>query len=426
MSNMLYTEIGGVHTNTNNKLQARAKRSAKPSAELEPKVKNYLVDHLRRNVSSAAQNINVPPQYFSGSQLKALYNVPTVVPSPNAKKTTIAIVVAFKYSGLRTDLATYWQNSINFGPNSTPPTINVYTMPNATFNSGWAQEECLDVQMVCTMNPNANIWVVEAKSDTFTDMMAAVNYATNTILADVVSMSWGADDRTHFAPYASNFTNKSVCYCAATGDANTANWPAVLSNCIAVGGTSVIWTPNTTPNSGNSNVRTEFTWTGAGCGYSASVTQPTYQKNVSTISHSYRAIPDVSMIANPQTSVYTVFQGQWSGVGGTSVSTPLFASILSLANQLRFNQNKPALTSVFSDTAGVTPTNLQNYLYKTIYTTSSQYTSAFYDVLMGTDDGSVGGNSVNLTKYAEGTGYSLPTGLGSPNATNLCNLLVNV
>jgi hypothetical protein len=113
---------------------------------------------------SQTPNVNptIPTQYINGSQLKTLYNVPNVSASTGIKKATIAIIVAYTYANLRSDLNNYWTNYTNFGPNSTPPVINVYTMPGATFNSGWALEECLDVQMVCTINPNATICVVEA------------------------------------------------------------------------------------------------------------------------------------------------------------------------------------------------------------------------------------------------------------------------
>jgi len=174
----------------------------------EPTFKTFFKPYASPNLSSTVASF--PPQYFSGSQLKNLYNIPSV--PINSKKVTIAIVIAFTYPNLKSDLLTYWQNPINFGPSSSPPTINVYTTPGAKQNSGWAQEECLDVQMVCTINPNANIWVVEAKSDSLTDLTNAVNYATNTIKADVVSMSWGQNEMAQLSSYNTIFTNTSVCY----------------------------------------------------------------------------------------------------------------------------------------------------------------------------------------------------------------------
>jgi len=404
------------------------KTLTKPTNETKiAKAKTYFTPYATPNVS-ANSVVSFPPQYFSGSQLKTLYSVPTVN-STGSRKVTIAIVIAFTHPGLKKDLLTYWQNPINFGAASTPPAINIYTTPGATQNAGWAQEECLDVQMICTMNPNANIWVVEAKSDTFTDLLNAVTYAANTVKADVISMSWGDAEFAQMKNYNTVFTNTNICYCASSGDSNTASWPATNANCIAVGGTSLIWNPNASPQ------RTEYVWNSAGCGYSSIIAQPNYQSAITTITHANRVIPDVSMIADSNTCVYTVYNGNWYGVGGTSVSAPIFAGILSLANQQRFNAGKGALTSVYSTTpnTATTPTyvgpanNVQTYLYKTVYPNAAQYASIFYDVVAGSELGSIGGtNTTGLTVYNAGLKFDVATGLGSPNATNLCNALLTI
>jgi len=373
-------------------------------------------DVNKLNVQGVAK---IPPQYFSGNQLLSLYNVPSVKPTSPSKTSTIAIVVAFSYKNVLADLKIYWQNSINFGAASDPPKVNIYTMPGAKSNSGWALEECLDVQMVCTINPNATIWVVEATSASVPDLLTAVDYATKVLKADVISMSWGLDDNASLSQIPGCFTNPTTTYCAASGDSNTASWPSVLSNCVSVGGTSLIWSPNSSPN------RIEFPWKKAGCGYSCSVPQPSYQSDVSGISRTNRAIPDVSMIADDATSVYSVYNGNWYGVGGTSVSTPIFAGIVSLMNQQRFNLGKGALTSVYNNVT-MPSNNIQNYLYKTILPNPSKYSTCFYDITIGNDLGSVGGNSKksnSLITYNASAGYDLTTGIGSPNATTLCEEL---
>lgn len=374
--------------------------------------------YIHPHAINSGLNPNFPPQTFNGSQLLSLYNVPVTTVSSGKKQVKIAIIIAFTYPGVLSDLKTYWQNDINFGPNSNPPTVNVYTMPGAKTNSGWAQEECLDLQMVCTINPNANIWVVEAKSDSVTDLLAAVDYASNIIQADVISMSWGVDDSISYSYYSNYFNNTNVCYCASSGDENIASWPSVLSNCISVGGTTLLWTPNA------KKPRTEFAWNSAGCGYATSVRQPEYQQSIPSISHSHRAIPDVSLVANQNTGVYVVYKGKWYSFGGTSVATPLFAGILSLANQQRFNAGKGALTTVY--TTNPTPkNNVQQFLYKNIYPTS-KYANDFNDITIGSDQGSVAGNSAKLTTYSTNSGFDLPTGLGSPNSSNLCADLLTI
>jgi hypothetical protein len=50
----------------------------------------------------------------------------------------------------------------------------------------------------------------------------------------------------------------------------------------------------------------------------------------------------------------------------------------------------------------------------------------FYDVTVGSDQGSIAGNSAVLTTYTAGAKYDLTTGLGSPNCTNLCNDLLSL
>ena len=381
-----------------------------------PRVKNFV------KTAISSPNPSFPPQCFNGSQLTSLYNITPVAPTTVTTKTSkIGIIIAFTYPNLLKDLATYWKNNINYGPASTPPRVNIYTMPGATQNAGWAQEECLDVQMVCTVNPKANIWVVESRSDSIIDIIAAINYAVNILQCDVISMSFGTNDvavntqfNTHFSP--TKYPN--VCFCAASGDTNTVSWPAVLPSCIAVGGTSLLWTPNQSA----SNQRTEFTWNGAGCGYSATIAQPAFQLGVANILHTRRAIPDVSLIANPNTGVYTVYAGQWYSIGGTSVATPIFAGMMSLANQQRFNKNKSALTSVTLTAAN----SIQKCLYNTILPSATQYKSAFNDVTIGTDQGSSIANANALVTYSAITGWDLTTGMGSPNCGNLCGILAQL
>jgi subtilase family serine protease len=240
-------------------------------------------------------------------------------------------------------------------------------------------------------------------------------------------MSWGANEVPELLNFTRHFTNTNTSYCAASGDYNFASWPATLSNCIAVGGTTLLWTPNNTPS------RTEYSWKSAGCGYSTIIKQPNYQSDITNILRKNRVIPDLSMIADTNSSVYTVYNGNWYGIGGTSVSTPIFAGILSLSNQLRFNNKKPPLTSVYSSTPNNTlsnyvppSNNIQNFIYKTIYPNSTLYGNTFYDVTIGSTMGSLGGNSTELTNYVSGSKFDITTGMGSPNGSFLCNQLLTL
>ena len=383
------------------------------------KAKNFILDAvLVKNKEDMISESNNPiinhtnaknaiPISYTASQLRQAYNYQSITNNPTVKKVKIAIIIAYTYSGLLSDLNTYWKYC--FGPSAVPPKVTVHTMPGATFNSGWAQEECLDVQMVCAMAPNADIYVVEAKSNSFINMMTAINYASNTIKADVLSMSWGYDDRPNNGQSTlySYFTNSKICYVASSGDAVTPSFPSTHVNILSIGGTTL---NNISP------ARSETTWTLGGSGYSSQIAKPIYQNNISNITKGKRCIPDVALVANPNSGVFICYKGQGYIIGGTSVSAPLFAGILGNVIQNRLNKNKKAiLTTVINTLNSSTSLNLQTELYKSIYknnSTNIQYKLCFNDILNGTD----GPNVATV-------GYDLCTGLGSPNSINLCNLL---
>lgn len=349
------------------------------------------------------------PQYISLSQLFEVYSIPSIPNLENIRKVNVAIVIAYTYPNLLNDFATYWQSPIAKGTNAIVPNISVHTMSGAVYSEHWAQESCLDLQILASINPNANIHVVEARSSYVPDMIKAVNYATDVLKSDVVSMSWGVDDNNILSRYSGAFNRPNVCFCASSGDTNVASWPSVLSECLSVGGTTV-------------NIfgdkKQEMNWNSAGCGYATFVNKPSYQSDVlPTINK--RVIPDVSGIANPLTSVYVFFDNTWMGLGGTSVSAPIWAGILSLAIQLRLNNNK----ETFSTSGNM---SLQNYLYKVILPNEEKYKSCFNDINHGgTYGSSLLGNS-KLTFFNTSLGFDVPTGLGSPNVTNLCNELLNL
>jgi len=368
-------------------------------------------------------NPDTPTQIFNGIQLRQIYNVPTVLHAYGKKKVRIATVVAYTHPNLLSDLSFYWKNYSNFGPGSNPPTVNIYTMPGATMNTSWGLEECLDIQMICTINPHADIWVVEATSRSDNDVSAAILYADLSLNADIISMSFGVTDVFSNVYNNALFMNTNKCYIASSGDSNDPWYPAVSPNVIAVGGTNLFWSPNL------QSQRTEITWMNAGCGYSSSYPVPSYQNVVNT--DASRCIPDVSMIAGQNSKVLIYYSGDpqnnsWYWVNGTSVSAPIFAAILSLANQLRFNEGKPALTTVYSanplDPTPVTPpgNQIQNFLYKTVLPDSNKYASDFYDITIGNNSGGSG------PTYDAGVGYDIPTGIGSPITNNLCADLLTI
>ena len=64
--------------------------------------------------------------------------------------------------------------------------------PASDSTGGWELEESLDVEWAHAMAPGASIMLVEASSTSYSDLLAAVNYAA--AHANVVSMSWGGGE----------------------------------------------------------------------------------------------------------------------------------------------------------------------------------------------------------------------------------------
>lgn len=368
---------------------------------------NYINATPKLEILNYIYSLNIP-QYITIDQLSKAYSLPVVQNNPETRKVKVAIVIAYTYPNLLNDFSTYWQSPIIKGINSNPPDVSVHTMSGALYSKHWAEESCLDLQILASINPNAEIYVVEARSSFIADMVKAVNYATDTLKVDIVSMSWGVDDHNTLSRYSSAFNRPNVCFCASSGDTNVASWPSVLSQCLSVGGTTL-------------NIfgdkKQETNWNSAGCGYATFVSKPQFQSEIASDINK-RLIPDVSGIANPITSVYTFFENNWSGLGGTSVSAPLWAGILSLAIQLRLNNNKtPFATGNMS---------LQNYLYKTILPNEEKYKSCFNDIVYGGTYGSSTISNSKLSFFTTTSGFDIPTGLGSPNITNLCNELLSL
>ena len=209
-----------------------------------------------------------------------------------------------------------------------------------TGNSGWGEEESLDVEWAHSIAPQANIILFEAASDSDTDLMAAVNTARNYPGVSVVSMSWGGSDGSE-SQYDSYFTTPSghigVTFLAATGDtAAPSGFPAYSSNVIAVGGTTL--TVN-----GSSYV-SETGWSDSSGGQSTYETEPSYQTALQ--SSGWRQNPDVAFDADPNSgvSIYDSYGASgWFDIGGTSVACPCWAGLIATVNQLRVAGGSPTL-----------------------------------------------------------------------------------
>ncbi len=130
------------------------------------------------------------------------------------------------------------------------------TDPNGIGTDNWEVEEALDVEWAHAIAPGAQIILVEANSQSLSDLMAGVATAAAQPGVSVVSMSWGfAEGQSVFASdeatYDSTFNLPGVTFVASTGDYGAADpeYPAFSPNVVAVGGTTLTLNSNGAYNS---------------------------------------------------------------------------------------------------------------------------------------------------------------------------------
>ncbi|GAP37423.1 putative Ig domain-containing protein [Piscinibacter sakaiensis] len=274
------------------------------------------------------------------------------------------------------------------------------------YDAGWATEIALDVQWVHATAPLARLVLVEAVDPSLSALLGAVQLA-NAMGPGVVSMSFGANEGGYTASVDAAFTGRDMHYLAATGDSGTqVSWPAVSPNVVGVGGTRLAWS--------GSGARSETAWSLSGGGVSAVTPLPAYQQAAvpGLAGIARRAVSDVAFNADPGTGQYVavITPGQsavkWISAGGTSLATPQWAGLVAVARALRLQGGRGALGS------------LHALLYTQLAIQPTAYAGAFADIVSGAN-GSCSG-------CAARSGFDLPTGLGTPQATPLLNALAGL
>ena len=271
------------------------------------------------------------PTGLSPSTIKSVYVFPTSLSAGAGE--TIGIVDAYDDPTAESDLNVF---SSQYGLPACTTANGCFSKVNQTggtsyprSNAGWALEISLDIEWAHAIAPGAKILLVEASSNSFTNLLAAEDYAKTH--AQYVSNSWGGSEFSSEASYDSHFLESGVSFFVSSGDAGLpAEYPSASPNVISVGGTTLNFLRNT------GQFLSETGWSGSGGGCSAYETANPAQSSFSQYGQvncgGKRATPDVSLDADPNSgvSVYdsTRYQGQsgWFTVGGTSASSPMWAA----------------------------------------------------------------------------------------------------
>ncbi|MGH3435526.1 MAG: S53 family peptidase [Sciscionella sp.] len=321
------------------------------------------------------------PSGLGPSDIQSAYNLAGATSGGG----TVAIVDAMDDPNAESDLQTYRSN---YGLPECSSSNGCFTKVNQdgqssplpTGDSGWGGEITLDLDAVSAACPDCKILLVEANSSSMNDLGAAVNTAAKTSGVVAISNSYGGGESSgQTTADQQYFTHSGVAITASTGDNGYGvSFPASSPGVTAVGGTTL---------NKDSSQRgwSETAWSGAGSGCSSVEPKPSWQTDQGCAN---RAVADVSAVADPQTglAIYDTYgEPGWIQVGGTSLSSPLIASVYALAGN----------TSSISNGA---------YPYA--------HTDALNDVTSGSN-GSCG------TQYLcnAGQGYDGPTGLGTPSGT---------
>ena len=353
----------------------------------------YTGNRYGANINSPAPNL--APCGYSAANLQQAYGLkPLYKAGLNGAGQTIVIVDAFGSNTIVDDANLYSAVNglpplVTSGPSAnffiyTPNGSATCTADNGCIDGNWQYETTLDVESAHAIAPGANIVLVEAADNTFSNLDIANLFAIENLLGTVVSNSFGISEAAlvEYDPTELTVENFIAELAAAlgisldvsSGDSgdelanDTANFsiPTVSVDANAnspyatgVGGTSTFldskgnielqtgWGLNfvriadPTPNPPTVPVLFFGFQSGAGGGTSVVFPKPRFQRRATSAGVKFRQVPDVSMDADPQTGVEIIVtptsvpgDDQFVSVfGGTSLSCPMFSAFWAIAEQ---------------------------------------------------------------------------------------------
>ncbi len=375
------------------------------------------------------------PGEYAPVDLQRAYHVASLIQKGDTGKgQTIIDMVCYGNPQVQSDLDAYSkayglppttvQVVAPLGPNQPPQNT-----ADQQFQAGWAGETSLDVEMYHALAPGASIVVLVAPVCAPEGIVGLpqsrqeLQYALDHHLGDIICISGGTSEATLtdaasraelklWDPILQQATTQDgVTIFVSSGDNGatdytdlnatqldttpTTSFPTDSPWVTAVGGTTL--DPAT-------NGFSQVAWDNSGGGFSGFYSEPSYQQTLPSALQAQfqgrRGVPDVAADANPNTGVRVYLSGQWSpGFGGTSISAPIWAGIMAIADQVAGHPLgfiNPALYHVG---------------------TSSRAATDFVDITSGNNTQVVNGTTV--PGYAAVPGWDAITGLGAPVADAL-------
>ncbi|HET9650211.1 MAG TPA: S53 family peptidase [Microlunatus sp.] len=408
------------------------------------------------------------PCGYAGVQLQGAYGLAsTIAGGTDGTGVTVAVIDAYASATVESDANTYFDRHglPTFKPGQfrqdVPPGTSRRPENPRQHPESWSGEETLDIEAVHTMAPGANIVYVGAPNN-YRDMDAIMNRVVDKHVADIVTNSYGYSTEAlptgYIKPQEDTYIQaaaEGISLFFSSGDNGdetrgvsgatpTPDWPASSPWVTAVGGTSLGVTQNNTRlfelgwETGRSSLTTSGSapsWStpsylyGAGGGTSRIFAQPDYQAGVVPDSiarrdggAAMRVVPDVAAVGDPNTGMLigqtqTFPDGAYYDeyrIGGTSLSSPLYAGMFALAVQRHgpYGLANPALYAARNASYDITKAQLGTYPgdVRVDYTNGVDasngytYTARWFDV------------DTPLTIHVR-PGYDDITGIGSPNGT---------
>ena len=387
---------------------------------------------------------------YSPAQIQAAYGTTGLLAKGDTGAgQTICIVDSFGSPTIAHDVDVF---SDNYGlpePKLTivAPAGKVPAYNDSSDRAGWAGETSLDVEWSHALAPDAAIVLVETPtSETegihgFPEMARALAWTAAHEPCDVVSQSYSATEPTFTSPSVvlklrnqmfKQAVAKDITLLASAGDAGATDstldenslypykvnsWPSADPLVTSIGGTRL-----RLDRSGK-RLAPDSAWGGTpgddagGGGLSAIFARPGYQNRVKNVVGTRRGTPDISLDADPMSSLvtYESFGGgndSWHIEAGTSAASPMFAGIVALATQA----------------AGHKLGQLNPLLYGPLTSHGTAVAHGIIDVTHGSNDVvdhfNADGTTVSLRGYKAVRGYDLATGLGTVDAGRLVPALV--